>query len=116
MPLRLTGCALTLQLVSIGAEYSTLLRPSDQVSQWRTNRWSKTWPLALVLACASRRDLVQARSAQSRNTARLSARRSPCGDKRKLSTSSGKSVTLAASPPVSGRRQTCEEPERPDRK
>ena len=64
--LPLTGAALTRPVLSIGAEYSTALRPSLHVSQWRTNSWSKTWPLALVLALSSRRALVQARSAQSR--------------------------------------------------
>src|SRR5687767_5443251 len=69
VPDRLTGVPLTRPVASSGAENSTPLRPSAQVSQWRTNMRSKTLPVALFFSAAARRVLLHTRSWQSRYTA-----------------------------------------------
>src|SRR5882724_2450290 len=90
------------------AMYNCERRPSDQVSQWRTNSLSYTLPLALLAALASRRCLVQARFEQSANASSEITICLPSADSLKLFTSMGKRVTCCGADLCSAvRRHTC---------
>ncbi len=88
--------------------------PSAQASQWRTNRWSNTWPEALSALRAAIRWAVQAGVSQSGNTAMATTSVRPSGETRKAATSSGRCVTCTGAVPSSPTRQTWSEPERPE--
>src|SRR5690606_31055866 len=89
-------------------------RPSDQVSQWRTNNLSYSTPLAFSASRASSLPRVHASTSaspeHSGNTSIDTSTCSPSGDSLKPLTSSGKSVTGAAVPPPAATRHNWPTP------